>query len=556
MLFRLFLIIASWSRQFTSMDDYNQYYFLPGHFVEIRYTPLTFNYYAALTSSNTTREKFVNFFGFTPVSTDYSYQSTVAHIPFPPGVYDNLTSVILLRPQSTLNEVSYQTEKTTFRDTMSSIGGLLGIVSSFIGFLFGASVLSPWGFIAGIPFFRRKISGSLAKAYDTPDGLSKGPFTTKIDEIGQFGPEISKRGAGQISAEELKLTMLKERLDELELVLSEYYLDGEVFKTYADERKKLKLERAKSLLGSTRKSATGGLSRKLSKGQKEYSALMMTNLTESAASPMDGEGREEIQDHSLSMYPQKQEFRDSSSSMNWMLPSQTLKESQHQHRGPLPSPEHPPQPPAPRVSTSEPSGVFAYYQQQHLDQLSAQNQQQQEPQQAAQNQKYQRIQKALSAQALVRPMAGSDPSAIRIPARRSSFNEQDTEGLLRQDQNSLRNSTYSNNNTTSPPVYPPRPQMSPIGLNTAAAAASNPYAVSAAIATSPQVSQGNRWFSSPASSPTSTVVASPTQPIVSPRPSLHSTPGSGVGEGSISSLRSFSGHQQQQQQQQQHHRGF
>ncbi|GJJ75583.1 hypothetical protein EMPS_07941 [Entomortierella parvispora] len=550
----------SWSTTFSTMDLFNQYYFLPGHFVEIRYTPLTFNYYPTITPSNTTLEKFVNFLGFTSASTDYSYQSTVAHIPFPSGVYDNLTTVIILRPQSTLNQLSYQTEKTTFRDTMSSIGGLLGIVGSFIGFLFGASVLSPWGFIAGIPFFRRKISGSLAKAYDTPDGLSKGPFTTKIEEVGQFGPEIHEKGNGSVSAADLKLTMLKERLDELELVLSEYYLDGDVFKTYADERKKIKLERARSLLGSSRKTFTGGLFRKVSKDQKEYSALMLGNLTETAASPMTGEGIEQTQNQPLSTYPQKQEFNDSSSSMNWMLPSQTLKESQHQHRGPLPSPEHPPQPPASRVSTSEPS-VFAYYQQQHLDQHSGQNQQQQQQQQgqqpAAQNQKHQRVQKTLSAQSLVRPMAGGDPSTIQIPTRRSSsFHEQDSQSLLQQDHNSLRNSTYAVNNVvTGPPSYPPRPQYSgtsPIALNTAAAAASNPYAVSAvsaALATSPQVSQGNRWFSSPPSSPSSTIVASPTQQLVSPSQSFYSTPGSGVGEGSISSLRGLTGNQQQQLQQ-------
>ncbi|KAG0050129.1 hypothetical protein BGZ83_005088 [Gryganskiella cystojenkinii] len=447
-------------------------------------------------------------------------------------MYDNLTSVIILRPQSNLTSLSYQAEETTFRDTMSSIGGLIGIVGSIIGFLFGAAVLSPWGFVAGLPWFRRRISGSLAKAYDSADGLSKGPFTTKIDEIGQFDPTtIPEQGTKTMSATEMKIILLKERLDELELVLSEFYLDGKVFKSYADEREKIKLERAVSRRGNVsgggekgKRGLLGLRSYKSQQQQQEYSAIEgdgMAGMTES------GEML------AMSSYPAKQEFQDTSSpsSTNWMLSSHTLMENQHQHQGSLPSMAHPPQVPTSSASSSEP-GVFTYYQQQQLNQHI---QGQQQPQQ--QHHDAQHAKKTASAQSLVRPMAGGDPSAIRIPPRRSSFNEQDAQqaqSLLQQD--SLRNSMTTMSPTTPtspthgglPPTYPARPQRDEILPITTTA---SPYTGPTSSQQQQQQQQQGKWFAS-----TSTT----TQPSVAPSPTLTSYSGVGTQQPQPQ-------HQQQQQ---------
>ncbi|KAG0204150.1 hypothetical protein BGX28_003801 [Mortierella sp. GBA30] len=231
----LYLIHPESNTNLTSRDLFNEYAFTPGHFVEIRYSPVSFSTVYRPGTNATTLDRFSSFLGFKGPVKDFSYQSTIQHIPYPTGYYNNRTSVIVLRPQSSVEILEHEEEKTSFKDTMSKIGGLMGLVGSILVFLFGASLLSPWGFLASIPFFRRRMSNSLAKAYDSSEGLSKGPFTTRIDEIGGFEPSAPTT--------EMRVVMLKERIDELELVLSEFYLNGSVFSDYAAERNKVKLER-------------------------------------------------------------------------------------------------------------------------------------------------------------------------------------------------------------------------------------------------------------------------------------------------------------------------
>ncbi|KAF9990096.1 hypothetical protein BGZ75_003643 [Mortierella antarctica] len=233
----------------TTRDMFNSYAFTPGHFVEIRYTSVQFFTIFRPDEFSSTWERFKSFIGYMDPVEDYSYQSTVQHIPFPIGMYGPHSSVIVLRPPSVVEFTEYEEEKTSFKDTMAKIGGLLSLVGSIVVFLFGVSLVSPWGFLASLPFFRRRMSNSLAKAYNSAEGFSKGPFTTHIDEIGDFDHTVPTN--------DMKITMLKERIDELELVLSEYYLDGCVFQHYSEERDQVRLERAKTRIGRPKSKQMG-----------------------------------------------------------------------------------------------------------------------------------------------------------------------------------------------------------------------------------------------------------------------------------------------------------
>ncbi|KAF9571152.1 hypothetical protein EC968_000955 [Mortierella alpina] len=302
----------STTRNQTTRDLFNRYAFTPGHFVEIRYTSVQFFTVLKPGPTSTTWEKFKSFIGYMDAVEDFSYQSTVQHIPFPADLYGPNSTVIIIRPPSILEFTEYEEEKTSFKDTMAKIGGLLSLVGSVVVFLFGVSLVSPWGFLASLPFFRRRMSNSLAKAYNSAEGLSKGPFTTRIDEIGDFDHTVP--------TDDMKITMLKERIDELELVLSEYYLDGCVFQHYSEERDKVRLERAKTRSGRA-------------KGKQDDE-----------------------------------------------LPGRTLYDNQSQHKGRFPSPEFPPldpktgleqqqrqqQPYHYQEPSSEP-GALAYYQQQEIN---------------------------------------------------------------------------------------------------------------------------------------------------------------------------------------------
>ncbi|KAF9283764.1 hypothetical protein BGZ74_001861, partial [Mortierella antarctica] len=230
-------------KYFSDQDMFNAYYYQPGHYVEILYTPTEVHSPPLYSSNIFTRIK--NFAGFGEEVVTYSYESAISFKSFPASVaaqegYTNETTVIILRPQASLEFIYYREEKTNFRDTMSSIGGLLSLAGSVIAFLFGAGLLSPWGKLVEMPFFRRKVAGSLAKAYASEDGISKGPFTGRIEDIGKFDPDMASH--------EIRITLLKERMDELELVLTEYYLEGDIFQDYASERLQLKREKHEALV--------------------------------------------------------------------------------------------------------------------------------------------------------------------------------------------------------------------------------------------------------------------------------------------------------------------
>ncbi|KAG0037044.1 hypothetical protein BGZ82_003256 [Podila clonocystis] len=216
-------------------DQVNQYFYQPGYYVEIRYTPIEIHS-PPLPGNLFTNIK--NFAGFGDEVVSYSYETTAHFKPFAASV---------------MRERNYTADTTTsFRDTMSSIGGLLSLAGSVIAFLFGAGLMSPWGKLVEMPYFRRKVAGSLAKAYGSEDGISKGPFTGRIEDIGKFDPDMASH--------EIRITLLKERMDELELVLTEFYLEGDIFQDYASERLQLKKEKHEALVraASTRNGVVQG----------------------------------------------------------------------------------------------------------------------------------------------------------------------------------------------------------------------------------------------------------------------------------------------------------
>ncbi|KAG0373642.1 hypothetical protein BGX24_011423 [Mortierella sp. AD032] len=436
-----------------SRDVANQYYFYPGHIVEIRFAPLEFHTVNRVDKTSSAFARFKDFFGFAGETTGFSYKSSVTHMPFPPtrpATWDNLTTVLIIRPESFIGIVSYNEEKTSFRATMSDIGGLIGIVGSILAFLFGVSLMSPWGFIAGIPYFRRRITGSLAEAYTSQGGLSKGPFTTHQSNIGQFEPDMST---------EVRIAMVKEQLDELELVLMEYYIDGAVFQDYDKERTRVKIRRAastRSRVNGIESPVGGDVEGGFGNGKSRYSR---------------GNPNMELS----------------------TLPSRTLYESQHQHQGQLPSPEHPPVHPR-RVSldrhhrrtssSTEAGGVFDYYQQQKLQQYQ---QQSNNNNNSNSNNNSGFRNSTLSDHGLLHNLTEDPISPTRTGrGRRSSqlndrthfamdaydqdYHQTQQMGLLQQDHHSMRQSYLHNNSTTaaagaggmSPrapgsPAYPPRP---------------------------------------------------------------------------------------------------
>ncbi|KAF8951728.1 hypothetical protein BGZ46_003842 [Entomortierella lignicola] len=384
--------------EFSRQDSYNQYFFRPGHYLEISYTPLQIEQPLEVNATSSFGTKLRYYLGYNGQETIYTYRSSAQITPFPVGEYDNTTTVIIIRPQAPIEIMSTMNEKVSFRDALSSIGGLIGIAGSAIGFLFGASLLSPWGFVAGLPFFRKRISGSLAKAYDNENGLSKGPFTTPFEETGQFDSHVCTN--------EEKLAVLKERIDELEMVLGEFYLDGGVFKDYATERRKLNISRKASLASRSR---LGGHKESFNSGHPDQTVYQQTW---NSRPPL-------------------------------TLPSQTLMESQHQHRGQLPSPQFPPSyvrqsQESPRRHSSEPS-VLDYYQQQ------------------LQNQH--RKHRSDSEQSLLRPLPEEEEYHSPRQDFGTSEHDQQSKGLLQQDHHTLHQAflQQQEQRIQQLPKFPPRP---------------------------------------------------------------------------------------------------
>lgn len=183
---------------------------------------------------------------------DFSYQSTIQHIPFPQGWYNNMTTVIILRPQSTIEMITYQEETTSFSDTVAKIGGLIGFVSSVLIFLFGSPLLSPFGFIGDIPFFQRRIGNSITKEYDSPDTT---PFAIKNKENEESDSQHSLTW---------RMSKLQQRIINLELVLGKYYLETSVFQHHS---KPPKVSNPPSEMENT--SSSTGTSSVLEQGQDQ-----------------------------------------------------------------------------------------------------------------------------------------------------------------------------------------------------------------------------------------------------------------------------------------------
>ncbi|KAG0299718.1 hypothetical protein BGZ99_004051, partial [Dissophora globulifera] len=83
------------------------------------------------------------FMGYGTQIERYPYESSAIVTPFMAGAFDDLMTVVILHPSSTLETTYYSEERVTFRDTMSKIGGLTGFVGSLIVFPSGASLMSP-----------------------------------------------------------------------------------------------------------------------------------------------------------------------------------------------------------------------------------------------------------------------------------------------------------------------------------------------------------------------------------------------------------------------------
>lgn len=129
-----------------------------------------------------------------------------------------------------------QTSDNTLRDVFAKMGGLVSAVGVMVVFLIGTSRLSPWGVLAEIPYFRRRVAKDLNR-YGPGDALH-GPFKAfrrtnggqeEVERIGSFTSALQREGTVA------QLLYLKKRIDLLEIALSDYYLDTEVFEDATSE---------------------------------------------------------------------------------------------------------------------------------------------------------------------------------------------------------------------------------------------------------------------------------------------------------------------------------
>ncbi|KAG0012498.1 hypothetical protein BGZ80_011699 [Entomortierella chlamydospora] len=200
------------------------------------------------------------FIGYGGQTESYSYESSVDHIPFTNGTYDNTTTIIVIRPSTNIESIMYAVDETTFRDTLAKIGGLIGIIASVIIFLFGHTRLSPWGILARFPPFRTKIINGIEGRCkkNEEDKMSEDDEKSEENEnnenekdgVNEKDGESEKNGENEKNEKNEKnvrpgaiftkrysttdsaneLGQLHKRLDELEVVLEDYYLDGKFFR--------------------------------------------------------------------------------------------------------------------------------------------------------------------------------------------------------------------------------------------------------------------------------------------------------------------------------------
>ncbi|KAG0051260.1 hypothetical protein BGZ89_003608 [Linnemannia elongata] len=198
-------------------DRSNVYFYKPGYIVEIRYRPL--HIYTGMAPYNkdyhTINSQVRRFFGVERRYEDYSYTTSVIYQPKPATYGLDTEATIILRPESAFETISYSEQKIRFLDTLSSIGGFLGLAGTTIIFLFGMSPNSPWGIIAQP--VRRKVWRSLNASELTAGGIPL-PFT--VQDNGDADWDIG---------EAKRTSYLKRRVDNMERVLRDYYVDAEFF---------------------------------------------------------------------------------------------------------------------------------------------------------------------------------------------------------------------------------------------------------------------------------------------------------------------------------------
>lgn len=210
-------------------DHSNIYFYKPGYLVEIRYRPIHIYTDLAPNSKdyNTPLSKMRRSFGFGHLYEDYSYITSITYQPtgdnpvVPKGSYGPYglptVATIVLRPESAFETISYSEEKITLQTTLARIGGFLSLIGALIAFFFGMSAISPWGVITLIPCLRQEVSNSFISS----NGYR--PFTTPLENVKESGSTTEPQ------TEDVETRYLKERLNQLEQVLSQYYLDGKVF---------------------------------------------------------------------------------------------------------------------------------------------------------------------------------------------------------------------------------------------------------------------------------------------------------------------------------------
>ncbi|KAF9369198.1 hypothetical protein CPB97_003819, partial [Podila verticillata] len=207
-------------------DHSNIYFYKPGYLVEIRYRPIHIYTDLAPNSKdyNTPLSKMRRSFGFGHLYEDYSYITSITYQPtgdnpvVPKGSYGPYglptVATIVLRPESAFETISYSEEKITLQTTLARIGGFLSLIGALIAFFFGMSAISPWGVITLIPCLRQEVSNSFISS----NGYR--PFTTPLENVKESGSTTEPQ------TEDVETRYLKERLNQLEQVLSQYYLDG------------------------------------------------------------------------------------------------------------------------------------------------------------------------------------------------------------------------------------------------------------------------------------------------------------------------------------------
>ncbi|KAF9111261.1 hypothetical protein BGX27_005176 [Mortierella sp. AM989] len=148
-------------------------------------------------------------------------------MPFPDGTHNSMTALIVIRPLTNVKYIMYAEEKTSLRDTLSKMNGLIGL-------------------LARTPPFNDFIAKNLVRSREVnlPNPkCSDGPFRALDEEIGKWVYDIGATGEGiriyhkkvicniksELGRSKKRQNELKNRQDELEEVLRDYCLDTSFF---------------------------------------------------------------------------------------------------------------------------------------------------------------------------------------------------------------------------------------------------------------------------------------------------------------------------------------